>query len=162
VPGSRFAGQLSPSPAVPDMTSSKQLDLEGHHLLFRTIGPDDGVLATIVHVPDMQVICSGDIVYNNTHMWLWNSTPESREAWLADSRLILAAIRTSKTRDYRLPLRRRDLPPPAVHGDLLCRGICHHSDKTSNRLELVVKIGSIGATRLNSPAEGGRPVRRPG
>ena len=28
-------------------------------------------------------ICAGDIVYNNIHMWLWNSTPESREAWLA-------------------------------------------------------------------------------
>jgi glyoxylase-like metal-dependent hydrolase (beta-lactamase superfamily II) len=40
------------------------------------------MLATIVHVPDRQVICSGDIVYNNIHMWLWNSTPDSRKAWL--------------------------------------------------------------------------------
>ena len=28
-------------------------------------------------------ICSGDIAYNNIHMWLWNSTPDSRQAWLA-------------------------------------------------------------------------------
>jgi hypothetical protein len=28
-------------------------------------------------------LISGDIVYNNIHMWLWNSTPDSREAWLA-------------------------------------------------------------------------------
>ena len=41
------------------------------------------MLATIVHVPDMQAVCSGDIVYNNIHMWLRNSTPGSREAWLA-------------------------------------------------------------------------------
>ena len=65
------------------MTSSKEFDLEGHPLLFRTIGGADGVLATIVHVPDMQAICSGDIVYNNIHMWLRNSTPDSRQAWLA-------------------------------------------------------------------------------
>ena len=64
-------------------TSSKEFDLEGHPLLFRTIGGADGVLATIVHVPDMQAICSGDIVYNNIHMWLRNSTPDSRQAWLA-------------------------------------------------------------------------------
>lgn len=65
------------------MTSSQEFDLEGHPLLFRTIGAADGVLATIVHVPDMRAICSGDIVYNNIHMWLWHSTPDSRQAWLA-------------------------------------------------------------------------------
>jgi glyoxylase-like metal-dependent hydrolase (beta-lactamase superfamily II) len=79
---SRFPGQLSPSPAVPALTSSPEFDLEGHRVLFRTIGAADGMLATIVHVPDRQVICSGDIVYNNIHMWLWKSTPDSRKAWL--------------------------------------------------------------------------------
>jgi hypothetical protein len=68
---------------VPTLTSSQESDLEGHPLLFRTIGGADGALATIVHVPELQAICSGDIVYNNIHMWLWNSTPDSREAWLA-------------------------------------------------------------------------------
>jgi glyoxylase-like metal-dependent hydrolase (beta-lactamase superfamily II) len=80
---SRFAGQISQSPAVPALTSSQEFDLEDHPLLFRTIGGADGVLATIVHVPDTQTICSGDIVYNNIHMWLWNSTPDTRETWLA-------------------------------------------------------------------------------
>jgi hypothetical protein len=47
------------------------LDLEGHLLLFRAIGGADGALATIVHMPDMQAICSGDSVYDNIHMWLW-------------------------------------------------------------------------------------------
>jgi len=77
-----FAGQFSQSPAVPALTSSQEFDLDGHPLLFRTIGAADGALATIVHVPDRQAICSGDIVYNNIHMWLWNSTPESRATWL--------------------------------------------------------------------------------
>src|SRR5215471_6494869 len=80
---SRFAGQFSQSPAVPALASSPEIDLDGHPLLFRTIGGADGALATIVHVPDLAAICSGDIVYNNIHMWLWNSTPESRQAWLA-------------------------------------------------------------------------------
>ena len=79
---SRFAGQFSQSPVVPALISSQKFDLEGHPLLFHPIGGADGVLATIVHVPDMGAICSGDIVYNNIHMWLWNSTPDSRKAWL--------------------------------------------------------------------------------
>src|SRR5260221_11816159 len=78
-----YAGQFSQSPAVPALTSSQEFDLEGHPLLFRTIGGADGALATIVLVPDMQAICSGDIVYNNIHMWLWTSTPDSRQAWRA-------------------------------------------------------------------------------
>jgi glyoxylase-like metal-dependent hydrolase (beta-lactamase superfamily II) len=91
---SRFAGQFSQSPAVPTLASSQDFDLEGHPLLFRTIGGADGVLATIVHVPDMHAICSGNIAYNNIHMWLWNSTPASREAWLA-SLDALAALQPS-------------------------------------------------------------------
>jgi glyoxylase-like metal-dependent hydrolase (beta-lactamase superfamily II) len=78
-----FAGQLPASPAMPVLASSGEFDLEGHPVLFRRIGGADGLLATIAQVPDLRVICSGDIVYNNIHMWLWNSTPESRQAWLA-------------------------------------------------------------------------------
>ena len=80
---SRFAGQFSQSPALPALADSPELDLDGHPLLFRTIGGADGALATIVHVPDLRAICSGDIAYNNIHMWLWRSTPDSRQAWLA-------------------------------------------------------------------------------
>ena len=45
-----------------------------------------------MHVPDLQAICSGDIAYNNIHMWLWNSTPDTRQAWLAS----LDAVATLK------------------------------------------------------------------
>ncbi len=81
---SLFAGQLPQSPAVPAPISSQEFELEGHALLLRTIGrADAGALATIVYVPEMQAVCSGDIVYNNIHMWLRDSTRDSREAWLA-------------------------------------------------------------------------------
>ena len=79
----RFPGQLPQSPPVPELAGSPEFDLDGHTILFRTIGGADGALATVVHVPDLRTICSGDIVYNNIHMWLWNSTPDSRETWLA-------------------------------------------------------------------------------
>ncbi len=80
---SRFPGQLPQSPPVPELAGSPEFDLDGHTILFRTIGGADGALATVVHVPDLRTICSGDIVYNNIHMWLWNSTPDSRTTWLA-------------------------------------------------------------------------------
>jgi glyoxylase-like metal-dependent hydrolase (beta-lactamase superfamily II) len=85
-----FPGQLPTSPVLPALTRSQEFDLEGHPLLFRTIGSADGVLATIVHVPDLRAVCSGDIAYNNIHMWLRNSTPDSREAWLASLEAVAA------------------------------------------------------------------------
>jgi glyoxylase-like metal-dependent hydrolase (beta-lactamase superfamily II) len=80
---SRFPAQLVTTPAVPALTASQEFDLEGSHLLFHAIGVADGALGTIVHLPDRQTICSGDIAYNNIHMWLWKSTSDSRQAWLA-------------------------------------------------------------------------------
>jgi glyoxylase-like metal-dependent hydrolase (beta-lactamase superfamily II) len=77
-----FPGQVSGSPAVPVLADSTELDLDGHPVRFRTIGGADGALGTIVHVPELDVVCAGDIVYNDIHMWLWNSTPDSRKTWL--------------------------------------------------------------------------------
>jgi glyoxylase-like metal-dependent hydrolase (beta-lactamase superfamily II) len=77
-----FGGRLPPSPVLPALAGSPEVDLDGHTVVFRTIGGADGVLATIVHVPELRTVCSGDIAYNNIHMWLWRSTPDSRKAWL--------------------------------------------------------------------------------
>ncbi|MGZ4628024.1 MBL fold metallo-hydrolase [Oryzihumus sp.] len=90
-----FPEQLPESPAVPALFGSGELDLEGRPVLFRTIGAADGALATIVHLPEQQTVCAGDIAYNNVHMWLWRSTPNSREAWLA-SVDALAALEPSR------------------------------------------------------------------
>jgi hypothetical protein len=85
-----FAGQFTHSPAMPALASSPEFDLDGHPLEFRAIGGADGVLATIAHVPSLRAICSGDIAYNGIHMWLWNSTQGSRQAWLASLDAIAA------------------------------------------------------------------------
>ena len=51
--------------------------------------------SAIVQVPDLATVVSGDVAYNNIHMWLWNSTPASRADWL-DSLDDLAALRPEK------------------------------------------------------------------
>ena len=118
-----FTGQFSRSPAMPALSGSQELDLDGHQILFRSIGGADGALGTIVDVPDMRAICSGDIVYNNIHMWLWNSTPASRDAWLASLDAV-AALKPSTIvtghkdpgPDDRRDPRARPVPPPYSRG----------------------------------------------
>jgi hypothetical protein len=37
--------------------------------------------SSVVHVPGLSLIVSGGAVYNQTHMWLARSTPDSRASW---------------------------------------------------------------------------------
>jgi glyoxylase-like metal-dependent hydrolase (beta-lactamase superfamily II) len=58
------------------------IELEGHPVRLLAVGDADGTLGTVVHVPELDLVVAGDAVYNGIHMWLWNSTPQSRHAWL--------------------------------------------------------------------------------
>jgi glyoxylase-like metal-dependent hydrolase (beta-lactamase superfamily II) len=87
-----FAGQFDPSPRLPTPLGGDEIEVEGHVLRVMVVGAGDGVLGTIVHVPERDLVCSGDVVYNDIHMWLWKSTNASRLAWL-ESIDIIAALR---------------------------------------------------------------------
>jgi glyoxylase-like metal-dependent hydrolase (beta-lactamase superfamily II) len=78
-----FEGQIDEHARIPTALTSGELEIEGHAVHVSVAGQGDGVLASILHVPDIATVCSGDALYNNVHMWLWNSTPDSRAAWLA-------------------------------------------------------------------------------
>jgi glyoxylase-like metal-dependent hydrolase (beta-lactamase superfamily II) len=77
-----FGDEYDHEPPIPTLMSGTTIDLEGHTIGVHPVGAADGVLATIVHLPELDTICSGDAVYNDIHMWLWNSTQESRANWL--------------------------------------------------------------------------------
>jgi glyoxylase-like metal-dependent hydrolase (beta-lactamase superfamily II) len=78
-----FGGQFDEQAAVPTALPSGEVEIEGHPVHLMSMGVGDGVLGTILHAPEIATVCSGDIVYNNIHMWLWNSTRESRAEWIA-------------------------------------------------------------------------------
>jgi hypothetical protein len=56
----------------PPPLGSQTLTVEEHPVHLIEVGRADGALATVVHIPELDAI-SGDSVYNNIHMWLWNS-----------------------------------------------------------------------------------------
>lgn len=88
-----FGGQYDREPAMPTvLTSGGDVEIEGHPVHMRTVGgaDDPGYHGSIVDVPELSTICSGDVVYNNIHMWLYQSTPETRATWLASIDAIAA------------------------------------------------------------------------
>jgi len=78
-----FDGQFDTAATIPEAYPADFVDLDGHQLRVIAVGGADGVTGTVVHVPELDVVVSGDIAYNGIHMWLWGSTPESRVRWLA-------------------------------------------------------------------------------
>lgn len=78
-----FGDRFDQNAAVPQPLGSDALAVEEHSVHLIEVGGADGALGTVVHIPELDTVCAGDAVYNNVHMWLWNSTPASRRTWLS-------------------------------------------------------------------------------
>lgn len=98
-----FGERFDRAAAVPVKAHSPSLDVEGTTVNWIAVGGADGTPATVIHLPDTATVCVGDAVYNDIHMWLWNSTPDSRAAWLATIDAIAALAPTTLIAGHRHP-----------------------------------------------------------
>jgi glyoxylase-like metal-dependent hydrolase (beta-lactamase superfamily II) len=57
--------------------------LEGQELRIVEQGRTDAVDSTSLHVPAIDLVVGGDVLYNQCHMYVGDTTPESRENWIA-------------------------------------------------------------------------------
>ncbi|KAI1189560.1 Metallo-hydrolase/oxidoreductase [Nemania serpens] len=82
-----FPGQIAESSfqvvAEPLEKNNNLFFLEGHRLEAMDVGHSDTDNTTFLYVPDLELAACGDIVYNDVHMWLVESTLQSqRDAWV--------------------------------------------------------------------------------
>jgi glyoxylase-like metal-dependent hydrolase (beta-lactamase superfamily II) len=54
---------------VPD----NRFTLEGHELVIVEVGATDSADTTVLHVPDLDLVVAGDVIYNGVHMFLAQS-----------------------------------------------------------------------------------------
>ncbi|GAA1858509.1 MBL fold metallo-hydrolase [Asanoa iriomotensis] len=80
--GGFFPDQLTDAPVVPAPLDGTTVPIGGSTATLIPVGTTDTVHSSVVHVPGLRLVVSGDVVYNQTHMWLMRSTPDSRAAWL--------------------------------------------------------------------------------
>ena len=78
-----FPGQIAAMPRVPDGIGDESLLGDAASIRTVLVGQSDVETSSVVHVPDLAVVLSGDVVYNGVHLWLAGSSPDSRSAWLA-------------------------------------------------------------------------------
>jgi glyoxylase-like metal-dependent hydrolase (beta-lactamase superfamily II) len=79
--GGFFPGQLTSKPVVPAALPGTTVPIGGAAATLIPVGTTDTGHSSVVHVPGLNLVVSGDVVYNQTHMWLMGSTPGSRASW---------------------------------------------------------------------------------
>jgi glyoxylase-like metal-dependent hydrolase (beta-lactamase superfamily II) len=79
-----FPGQVATKLVAPEPYEHATFTLEGHELRIIEQGHTDSLATTSLYVPSLDLIVAGDVVYNQCRIYVGDTTPESRENWIAD------------------------------------------------------------------------------
>ena len=111
-----FPGQIPEHPIVPDALDGDVIDLEGHELRIITVGQSDTAPSTIVHIPSLDAVISGDVAYNGIHQWLAQTDHEKRMQWIASVEQIEALEPKVVVAGHKRPDSRDDDPAAILGG----------------------------------------------
>lgn len=76
-------GQFPADIPLPEVHKEETFTLEGHELRIIEQGHTDGHDSTSLYVPSLDLVVAGDVLYNQCHQYVGESTPESRANWIA-------------------------------------------------------------------------------
>jgi glyoxylase-like metal-dependent hydrolase (beta-lactamase superfamily II) len=77
-----FGDRVVKPTAVPKALNGLTLELEGHELRIVEVGQGDIRPSTVVHIPAIDTVVAGDVVYNQIHAMLGLSGPRGWERWI--------------------------------------------------------------------------------
>ena len=77
-----FGDRVVKPTAVPEALDGLTLELEGYDLRIVEVGQGDIRPSTVVHIPAIDAVVAGDVVYNQIHAMLGLSGPREWERWI--------------------------------------------------------------------------------
>ncbi len=107
----RFPGQIADAVPLPEPLDSPELQLEGSPNEVIETGHTDTLDTTSLHVPDLGLVVSGDVAYNHCHMYVGDSTTDSRAEWMAALDRLAALKPTAVVAGHKDPTEGN---PPAI------------------------------------------------
>ncbi|HVQ98593.1 MAG TPA: MBL fold metallo-hydrolase [Mycobacterium sp.] len=78
-----FPGQIPETKVTATPPDDNRIDLEGHSLWVVEAGHSDTDDTTVLHVPDLDLVVAGDVIYNGVHQYLAESAGGGIQKWLA-------------------------------------------------------------------------------
>jgi glyoxylase-like metal-dependent hydrolase (beta-lactamase superfamily II) len=79
-----WPGQLPTNLVAAEPYESETFTIEDHEFRILEQGQTDGAYTTSLYVPSIDLVVAGDVVYNQCHMYVGDTTAESRKNWIAD------------------------------------------------------------------------------
>jgi glyoxylase-like metal-dependent hydrolase (beta-lactamase superfamily II) len=64
---------IPPTPVTAVTVPDSRFTLEGHDLVIVEVGHTDSDDTSVLHVPDLELVVAGDVIYNGVHMYLGQS-----------------------------------------------------------------------------------------
>jgi glyoxylase-like metal-dependent hydrolase (beta-lactamase superfamily II) len=107
----RFPGQIADSVPLPEPLDSPEIQLEGLPIEVIETGHTDTLDTTSLHVPDLGLVVSGDVAYNHCHMYVGDTTADSRAEWMAALDRLAAVKPTAVVAGHKDPTQGN---PPAI------------------------------------------------
>lgn len=65
-----YPGMIPPSPVTAVTVPDNRFTLEGHDLVMVEVGFTDSADTSVLHIPDLELIVAGDVIYNGVHLFL--------------------------------------------------------------------------------------------
>jgi len=78
-----FPGQIPDRLVIADELKGHVIDLEGQELVAVELGHTDTDFTTCLNVPSIGLVVAGDAAYNDVHLFLAESNPQTRREWIA-------------------------------------------------------------------------------
>ena len=79
----RWPGQVPQDLVIAEPYDSAAIPLDDMELHIAEHGHIDADHSTSVHVPALDLIVAGDLIFNQCHMFVGNTTPDSRRNWIS-------------------------------------------------------------------------------
>ena len=76
-----FGEQIPEEIVIAQPLDGNRIDLEGHSLFVHRAGHTDRADTTFVHVPDLDLVVAGDIVYNGVFPFTVDTDRSTRDEW---------------------------------------------------------------------------------
>ncbi|MBY3064761.1 MBL fold metallo-hydrolase [Rhizobium laguerreae] len=143
-----FPGQIPERLLVAEPLEKDYLELEGHKLVAIDAGRTDTAVSTSLHVPSAGLIVGGDVVYNGIHLYLGETTSESRLEWISTLAKLEALAPQAVIAGHKVPENPDD---PRIIGETrqYIRDFNHLNETTTTARELYDAMLQLYPNRVN-------------
>ena len=146
--GAGFPGQIPNNLVLAEELKGNVIDLEGQELKAVELGHTDTDYTTCLHVPSIGLVVAGDAAYNDVHLYLVESSAQTRQEWIAALDKIEALNPRAVVASHKRP-ENDDNPRIIEETRKYIRDFDRLAGTTRNAQELYDKMLELYPTRVN-------------